>query len=100
MMNEANNNAAAEVGAQTVHAPLCEARQGSATFAMAQAKKHTLKQPMKQAIKQVVGELGRWCKNTAHDQNSKASSSIHVRNSSFRWYSSYCSSVLTTNTHP
>jgi hypothetical protein len=50
IMNEANNNAAAVCSAQTVNAPLCESRQGSAQSAMTQAKKQTLNQSMEQAI--------------------------------------------------
>jgi hypothetical protein len=67
---------------------------------MAQAKKQTLKQPMKQAIKQPARELARWCHNTAQDQHSKASLMQGARSSIFRWYSTYCISVLTTNMHP
>jgi hypothetical protein len=106
MMNEANNNNAcsccssAQVCTQAVNAPLCEARRCSAQSAMAQAKKQTLKQPMKQAIKQPARELARWCHNTAQDQHSKASLMQGARSSIFRWYSTYCISVLTTNMHP
>ena len=57
-MNEANNNATAVSSTQTMNAPLCEERHGNAQSAMAQAKKQTLEQPMKQAIqKQSVREL-------------------------------------------
>jgi hypothetical protein len=49
-MHEANNNAAAV--SQTVIAPLCETRPGSAQSAMTQeAKKQTLNQSMEQAVK-------------------------------------------------
>ena len=56
MLNEANNNAAC-CSAQTVNAPLCEERQRSAQSVMAQAKKQSLTQPKKQAIKQQAREL-------------------------------------------
>jgi hypothetical protein len=58
---------------QTVNAPLCEARQGSAQSAMTQAKRQTLTQWMEPAPKQPARELARWCHNTAQDQDSKAS---------------------------
>ena len=44
-------------------------------------------------------ELARWCRNTAQDQHSKASLMRRARSSIFRWYSTYCISVLTTNMH-
>ena len=75
MMNKANNNAAAAEGTGSV---LCEASQGSAQSAIAQAKKQTLNQPKEQAIKQPVHELVRWCHNTAQGQHSKASGSCSV----------------------
>jgi hypothetical protein len=105
MMNEANNNNAAadssaQVCTQAVNAPLCEARRCNAQSAMAQAKKQALKQAMKHAIKQPARELARWCRNTAQDQHSKASLMHRVRSSIFRWYSTCCISVLTTDMHP
>ena len=73
------------------------------------SKKHTLKQPMKQpieqAIKQSAHELVRWCRN-AESQYSTGSTleskwlMLRVRNSIFRWYSTHCIPVLTTNMHP
>jgi hypothetical protein len=75
MMNKANNNAAAVEGTDS---ELCEASQGSAQSAIAQAKKQTLKQPKEQAIKQPARELARWCHNTAQGQHSKASGSCSV----------------------
>jgi hypothetical protein len=78
LMNEANNNAAAVCSAQTVNAPLREARKGSAQSAMTQAKKKTLQQSMEQATKQSVRELARGCHNAAQDQHSKASSACCV----------------------
>jgi hypothetical protein len=78
MMNEANNNATAVSSTQTMNAPLCEERHGNAQSAIAQAKKQTLEQPMKQAIKkQSVRELAVG-HNTAQDQHSKANGAYSV----------------------
>ena len=72
------------------------------------SKKHTLKQPMKQpmeqAIKQSARELARWCRNTESQYSTGSTLEskwlmLRVRNSIFRWYSTYCISVLTTNMH-
>jgi hypothetical protein len=75
MLNEANNNAAC-CSAQTVNAPLGEERQRSAQSVMAQAKKQSLTQPKKQAIKQQARELAVGV--TRQDQHSKASGSCSV----------------------
>ena len=96
--------------AQTVNAPLCEANRYSTQTAAVQkrSKKHTLKQPMKQPMKQVIKqsarELARWCRNTESQYSTGSTLEskwlmLCVRSSIFRWYNTYCISVLTTNMH-
>jgi hypothetical protein len=91
MMNEANTNAAAAVA----HRQRCTTLRSNAmqhTSAMAQAKKETLKQPMKQAInsRHASQPVGVNQYSTGSTLESKWLM-LRGRNSVFRWYRSYCS---------